>query len=136
MSMSMPNILSHVSIGSNDLERSTQFYDRVLEHIGSKRQMEIPNVAVAFGKHWPEFWVQRPLNGQPATCANGTHFAFVAPNRESVDAFYHAAIENGGTSDGEPSERPYYGPDYYGCFVFDLDGHKIEAAINSGSVEK
>lgn len=135
MTMNVPNVLSHVSIGSNDLDRSIQFYDRVLEQVGAKRQMEIPNVAVAYGKHWPEFWVQRPLNGQTATVANGVHFAFIAPNRESVKAFYRAAIENGGTSDGEPGGRPHYGPDYYGCFVFDLDGHKIEAAVISGSGE-
>jgi lactoylglutathione lyase len=44
-----------------------------------------------------------------------------------VDAFYAAAIAAGATDDGAPGGRPHYGPEYYGCFVRDLDGHKIEA---------
>ena len=97
--------------------------------IGASRQLEIPNIAVAYGKKFPEFWVQRPLDGKTATSANGGHFAFTAPTKEAVKAFYDAALESGGSSDGEPGPRPMYGPTYYGCFVYDLDGHKIEANL-------
>ena len=75
----------------------------------------------------PEFWIQSPINGQPAQTANGTHVAFLAENPAQVDAFYAAAIAAGATDDGAPGGRPHYGPEYYGCFVRDLDGHKIEA---------
>ena len=46
-----------------------------------------------------------------------------------VDAFYHAALDAGGTGDGAPGPRPEYGAPYYGCFVRDPDGHKIEATF-------
>ena len=104
------------------------FYDAVLATVGATRKLEIPDVAVAYGKGFPEFWVQRPLNGAAAEAANGVHFGFIAPNREAVHAFHAAALAAGGKDDGAPGLRPMYGPDYYGCFVYDLDGHKIEAA--------
>lgn len=128
MADDVPSIVHHVSMGVGDLAAAAAFYDRVMATIGARRMLELPD-AVAYGKQFPEFWVQKPINGQPAATANGTHFAFIAPNREAVDAFHAAALEAGGTSDGAPGLRPEYTPDYYGCFVIDLDGHKIEAAI-------
>ena len=61
------------------------------------------------------------------TAANGTHSAFFAQSRAEVDAFYAAALAAGAQDDGAPGPRPHYGKEYYGCFVRDLDGHKIEA---------
>lgn len=127
MSEGNPSILNHVSVGVNNLDDALEFYDAVMAAIGASRQLEISNVAVAYGTNYPEFWVQRPLNGAAATCANGGHFALTAPTKEAVKAFYDAALDNGGTSDGQPGPRPMYGPTYYACFVYDPDGHKIEA---------
>ena len=121
-----PSVLSHVSIGSNDFERAITFYDAVLSTLGCRRILEHPG-AVAYGKHYPEFWVQTPIDGQPAQTANGTHFGFLATTREAVHAFYQKALEHGGQGDGEPGPRPHYGQPYYGCFILDPDGHKIEA---------
>ena len=123
-----PSIMHHVSIGVTDHAASVAFYEKVLGTIGAKKVFDFPN-AVAFGKQFPEFWVQLPGDGQAAGTANGTHFAFIAPSKEAIQAFYDTALEAGGSGDGEPGPRPDYGPDYYGCFVRDLDGHKIEAAI-------
>ena len=128
----IPSIVNHISIGTNRFDEAVVFYDAVLATIGATRQHEIPGVAVAYGKLFPEFWVQKPLNGEPATVANGTHFAFLAPNRAAVQEFYDVADRNGGSSDGEPGLRPEYGEGYYGAFVFDLDGHKIEANVLPG----
>ena len=72
--------------------------------------------------------MQTPIDGQPANVGNGTHFGFVAPDKQAVHAFYDAALEAGASPDGPPGPRPHYGEPYYGCFVRDLDGHKIEAA--------
>ena len=123
-----PSILSHVSIGTNSFERSIAFYDRILSTLGCRRMMEHPG-AVAYGKKYPEFWVQIPINGQPASIGNGTHIGFIAPTKESVQAFYEAALAAGGTDDGAPGSRPDYGEPYYGCFVRDPDGHKVEACF-------
>jgi catechol 2,3-dioxygenase-like lactoylglutathione lyase family enzyme len=121
-----PSIISHISIGTNDFDRSLAFYDRVLPTLGCQRLMEHPG-AVAYGKEYPEFWVQVPIDGQPATVGNGFHIGFIAPSQEAVRAFYQAAIEAGAQDDGAPGGRSDYGEAYYGCFVRDLDGHKIEA---------
>jgi catechol 2,3-dioxygenase-like lactoylglutathione lyase family enzyme len=124
----MPSILNHVSIGVNDFDPATAFYDKVLGSIGCKRVFEHPG-AVAYGKAFPEFWVQKPIDGQPASVGNGTHFAFFATSKDQVHAFYDAAIDAGASPDGPPGPRPEYDAPYYGCFVRDLDGHKIEATF-------
>ncbi|MFQ5564052.1 MAG: VOC family protein [Parvularculaceae bacterium] len=130
--MENPSILSHVSVGADDLPRALAFYDAVLATVGARRLLEEPKhdpAAVAYGKMFPEFWVQRPHDGRAAETANGVHFGFHASSKEEVDAFYEAALEAGGAGDGPPGPRPLYGPEYYGCFVRDPDGHKIEAMI-------
>ena len=123
-----PSIMSHVSIGVSDLARAVAFYDAVLPVLGCKKLFEFPQ-AVAYGKAFPEFWVQPPIDGQPPSPGNGTHFCFLAESKEAVHAFYEAALAAGATEDGAPGPRPLYGDPYYGGFVRDLDGHKIEAAV-------
>lgn len=129
MSDETPSIINHLSIGTNCFEEAIVFYDEVLKTIGATRQHELEGVAVAYGKYFPEFWVQRPLNQKAATVGNGIHIAFLARDHHAVNRFYETAIRWGGTSDGEPGLRPEYGPGYYGAFVYDLDGHKIEANV-------
>ena len=58
-------------------------------------------LAVAFGRDYPEFWMQTPINGQPATLGNGSHFGFVAPDKASVHAFHEAALAAGGQDEGQ-----------------------------------
>jgi catechol 2,3-dioxygenase-like lactoylglutathione lyase family enzyme len=123
-----PSILSHVSIGTNDFARALRFYDAVLPALGGRRIMEHPG-AIAYGKRYPEFWVQTPIDGNPATAGNGSHLGFIAASRSEVEAFHRAAIAAGARDDGPPGPRPEYGVPYYGCFVRDPDGHKIEAAF-------
>ncbi len=122
-----PSIMSHVSIGSNRFAEAVQFYDKVLATLGARRIVEVPNSAIAWGKQFPEFWVQVPYNGEQAETANGTHFAFLAESQSMVNAFYEAAINEGASDDGAPGPREEYTEAYYGCFVRDPEGHKIEA---------
>jgi catechol 2,3-dioxygenase-like lactoylglutathione lyase family enzyme len=128
MSDEIPSILSHVSIGTNDFARAVAFYDKVLPTLGCRRVMEHPG-AIAYGKMFPEFWVQTPIDGAPAETANGVHIGFIAPSKEAVQAFHEAGLAAGARDDGAPGPRPDYGEPYYGCFLRDLDGHKIEAAF-------
>jgi len=126
--MSNPSILSHVSIGTNDFDKSKKFYETVLAALGCRVIMEHPG-AVAFGREFPEFWVGTTFDGKKATVGNGSHFGFNAASKAEVDRFYAAAIANGAKPDGEPGARADYGEPYYGCFVRDPDGHKIEATF-------
>ncbi len=128
MSSDNPSIISHVSIGTNHFERAVEFYDKVLSTLGCKQIMKHPG-AVAYGKAFPEFWVQTPYDGQAATTGNGAHIGFVADTKAAVHAFHEAALSLGGVDDGAPGPRPDYGDAYYGCFIRDLDGNKIEATF-------
>lgn len=123
-----PSIISHVSLGTNQYDKAKAFYEKVLAPLGCKIIMEHPG-AVAFGKQFPEFWVNEPHDGQKATVGNGIHVGFVAASKAEVDAFHKAAIAAGARDDGKPGPRQDYGEPYYGCFLRDLDGHKIEAAF-------
>lgn len=123
-----PSIVSHLSIGTNDFDAAAAFYDVVLATIGAKRIMSHPG-AIAYGKQFPEFWLQTPIDGAPATLGNGTHVGFFAASPAEVDAFWSAALDAGAKPDGPPGPRREYGEAYYGCFVRDLDGHKIEATF-------
>jgi len=64
-----------------------------------------------------------------------THLAFNAPSRAAVRAFYEAALRHGGRGDGEPGVRERYGPSYYACFVFDPEGHRLEAVFQEEEEE-
>lgn len=124
--MENPSIINHVSLGTNAPERALAFYDAVLPTVGAKRVFEHAG-AVAYGRQFPEFWVQAPHDGASATVGNGVHISFHATSREMVDAFHRAALAAGAEDDGPPGPRELYGPAYYGCFVRDPDGHKLEA---------
>jgi len=122
-------MLHHVSIGVADVERAAKFYDAVLATLGYRRVMEFLPHAVAYGDAHPTFWVQLPHDQQSASTGNGAHFAFIARSKAAIDAFHAAAIAAGGMDNGTPGPRPDYGPDYYGAFVIDPDGNKIEATL-------
>jgi catechol 2,3-dioxygenase-like lactoylglutathione lyase family enzyme len=126
-------MIDHVSLGVTDLERSKAFYDAVLQPLGINRQYEIDGAAVAYGAspNAFDFWIGRPLDaGRKAQAGGGTHVAFSAPNRKAVDAFFAAALKAGAKDDGKPGPRPIYHENYYGAFVLDPDGHKIEACCH------
>ena len=125
----VPSIIHHLSIGTNQLENALAFYDKVLATIGAKRVADYPEMAAAYGKQFPEVWVHGPYDGKPADPGNGQHFAFFAFSEQMVQDFYQTALAAGGTDDGKPGPRPDYGPCYYGCYVRDLDGNKIEAVF-------
>lgn len=123
-------ILHHVSVGVSDVARAGRFYDRVLGALGYKRYWQMMPHAIAYGEDGYDFWVQLPYNGKPASAGNGTHIAFNAKTKNAVQKFYKAALANGGTDEGAPGPRPDYGADYYGAFVRDPDGNKIEATLH------
>ena len=123
-------MLHHVSIGVADVERAAQFYDAVLKKLGFKRVMEVMPYGIAYGLKMPQFWVQLPHDqSAPSSSGNGTHIAFNANSKAAVNAFHAAAVSAGGRDEGAPGPRPEYTPAYYGAFVRDLDGNKIEAVF-------
>ena len=61
------------------------------------------------------------------------HFAFSAPTRAAVDAFYKSALAAGGRDNGKPGPREAESGDYYGAFVLDPDGNNIEACARGSA---
>jgi catechol 2,3-dioxygenase-like lactoylglutathione lyase family enzyme len=123
-------ILSHVTLGTNDLARAKAFYDKVLATLGLGRLEDEDDEASGYGvadTQVPWVYAHRPFDGGPASRANGTHVAFLAPSREAVDAFHAAALALGGSDEGAPGPRPQYSENYYGAYVRDPDGNKLQA---------
>ena len=123
-------MLSGVCIGTNDIEKATMFYNQVLATIGMSCVFTEPHERGYAGSDGKiTLFVVLPFNEQPATFGNGTQIMFYAPNAESVDAFHKTAIHCGGTNEGLPGPRSYH-PNYYGAYVRDLDGNKLNISID------
>lgn len=122
-------MFSHVSIGVKDLKRSMAFYDAVLKTLGHRRLFgDEAHGFMAYGDPKAYFVVGLPLDEtKVAQACPGSHFCFSASSRQAVENFYKVALQSGGTSDGAPGFRKHYADDYFTCFVYDPDGHKIEA---------
>lgn len=119
-------MLSHVSLGTNDADRAARFYDPVLAVLGMRKICEHDG-SIDYGTAMTIFSLEKPTDGQPASVGNGVHVCFAAGTRAQVDEFYRVALANGGTDAGPPGLRPQYDANYYGAFVRDPDGNKIEA---------
>jgi catechol 2,3-dioxygenase-like lactoylglutathione lyase family enzyme len=119
-------MLSHVSLGTNDADRAAAFYDPVLAVLGIRKLCERDG-SIDYGVAMTVFSLEKPSDGRPAGVGNGVHVAFAAGTRAQVDEFYRVALANGGTDAGAPGLRPEYDANYYGAFVRDPDGNKIEA---------
>ena len=119
-------MLSHVSLGTNDAARAAAFYDPVLATLGIRKLNERDG-SLDYGTSIMFFSLEKPVNGQPASVGNGVHIAFLAETRAMVDDFHRTALANGGSDAGAPGLRPEYDANYYGAFVRDPDGNKIEA---------
>lgn len=119
-------MIDHVSIPVRSLDESAAFYDRVLGPLGMTRLANRPHT-IGFGKKYPEFWLNARPDMLSDTEDTGHHVCLRAPTEEAVVAFHRAAIEQGGRSDGEPGPRKAEMTDYFGAFIRDLDGNKIEA---------
>ena len=127
-------IIDHVGFGVSDYPRAKAFYVEALAYLGISLVVEIgPEQnpakvwACGFGKNGkPEFWI-----GSDGKTTPPMHIAFVVESRAEVRAFYDAALRAGGRDNGPPGLRPQYHPSYYGAFVFDLDGHNVEAVCHA-----
>jgi catechol 2,3-dioxygenase-like lactoylglutathione lyase family enzyme len=119
-------MIHHVSVGTNDLSRARRFYDAVMPLLGLRLLSEDES-SLDYGVGEVLFSLESPVDGGTATPGNGVHIAFAAQDPDMVDAFHRTALAHGGEDAGEPGLRPTYNPNYYGAFVYDPDGNKIEA---------
>jgi len=117
-------MIGYATIGSNDLERATQFYDKVMAPLGGRRTFAMGDRMQFYGsKDTPGMVaVCKPYDEKPASAGNGTMFGLMATSKDAVDAAHAAAIAAGGQCEGEPGQRT---DNFYGAYFRDPDGNKI-----------
>ena len=118
-------MFDHVVFGVSDYATSKAFFLKALEPIGMAVVSE-----GALG-------IEMSADGKASLCLFQTeekpahlHLAFVAGNRQQVQAFHRAALEAGGKDNGVPGLRPDYSGKYYAAFVIGPDGHNIEVVCH------
>lgn len=116
-------MLAYTTVGTNDIEKASAFYDALFSIIGAKRMLNFERM-VSWGNNpqAPMFAIAIPYDEKPATAGNGTMIAIAAVNPEQVNAMYAKAIELGATDAGEPGVRMEA---YYCAYFHDLDGNKL-----------
>jgi predicted lactoylglutathione lyase len=122
-------MIAHTTLPVSDFVKSKAFYMLALAPLGYKNNMEEGEAAGFNDGKNTDFWIVHEDTVVP------THLAFEANNQQEVEAFYKAALAAGATDNGGPGYRNYW-PGYYAAFVYDLDGHNIEAVwYDYGKVE-
>jgi catechol 2,3-dioxygenase-like lactoylglutathione lyase family enzyme len=135
-------VLDHIYISVSDVSRSLIFYAATLEPLGwrelgsydsSAGPAEVPDLyGLADGAYGSgvavgcSIWLRQRQPGE-----TGLYVGFVADDEAEVNAAYAAAIEAGGTSEGEPAIRAYFGPSYYAANIADFDGNHLEIVHKS-----
>mgnify|MGYP000501250408 CR=1 FL=1 len=123
-------MFNHIMIGTNDIETSKAFYEKVLGVLGVEGSMD--NTAdsghrrVFFMHDGNILALSEPIDDQPATCANGATIGFRCSSPEQVKEFHDVAVANGGTSIEDPPGLREGGLGAMHLSYFrDPDGHKI-----------
>lgn len=118
-------LIDHIQLVVRNLSASQKFYTAIFE------VLKIPMGGTGEGFFWADELFVSTADSKAAqgVLTGRHHLAFQAQNRDIVDAFYKAAIANGGKGNGAPGERLYH-PGYYAAFVLDPDGNNIEAVYH------
>ena len=118
-------MFAFITIGTNNLKKSSQFYDELLKILGIVRVIQDERY-VGYSKEDNleiiEFYIMCPFDKKEATIGNGTMISFDGKTPEKVNEFHQKALKIGATNEGFPGPR--HGEDYY-AYIRDLDGNKI-----------
>ena len=118
-------MFTHVMIGSNDLERARGFYDATFAALGGKAGRMDERGRLIYAYAGGRLMITKPIDGNPATAANGGTIGIVAASRDHVLAWHAAGTANGGTAiESPPSERPN---GTFVAYLRDPDGNKLTA---------
>jgi catechol 2,3-dioxygenase-like lactoylglutathione lyase family enzyme len=118
-------MFSHIMIGTKDLEGAKVFYDALLGTLGVP-PATVDRHRIFYRTPTGVFSVTTPINGEPATCANGMTIGFAASSPAQADAWHAAGLAAGGTACEEPpGVREGTAGKLYLAYLRDLDGHKL-----------
>ena len=115
-------MIGYATIGTNNLDKATAFYDAVLGALGGKRTFNFDRMQFYGAGGQSMLAVCKPYDDKPASAGNGSMFGLPAASREAVDAAHAAALAAGGTCEGTPGPRT---DNFYGAYFRDLDGNKV-----------
>lgn len=116
-------MIGYITLGTNDMARSGEFYDKLLADIGAKRVMDYGTFVVWGNKPGSTgLALAKPYDGKAATIGNGVMVALAVDSKAKVDALYNKAISLGATDEGKPGARS---DNFYAGYFRDLDGNKL-----------
>ncbi|NNM75751.1 VOC family protein [Sphingomonas sp. ID1715] len=119
-------MFSHMVVGSNDTNRSKKFYDALFTAVGGKPAIHDDKGRLIYMHNGGIFMVTSPINGEPATHANGGTVGFAMENPAQADAWHKAGCEAGGTScEDPPGVREGGFGKLYLAYLRDPDGNKL-----------
>ena len=118
-------MFTHVMIGSNDLERSRRFYDATFAALAGKPGEMDARGRLIYAHEGGRLMITTPIDGKPATVANGGTIGIGAASRDHVLAWQAAGTTHGGTAiESPPAERPNGS---FVAYLRDPDGNKLSA---------
>ena len=119
-------MFSHVMVGTNDIDRSKKFYDALFAVVGGKPGKLDPKGRLLYGHNGGLLMVSKPIDGEPATHANGGTIGFSVAGPEEAEAWHKAGVANGGKAIEEPpGVRQGGGGPFYLAYLRDPDGNKL-----------
>ena len=122
---------SHIMVGATDISASKTFYDAVLGTLGHPEGNMDDKGRCFWFTPTGIFSITPPVNGEPATGANGGTIGFAAASPAEADAWHAAGLANGGTTlEDPPGGRP--GSGLYLAYLRDPSGNKICALHRLG----
>jgi len=129
-------VLDHVSIAVRDLDAARPFYDVVMHALGVRKVWDRAD-GIGYGeRNGPSddsHSFVTVLMSAHASADERRHWCFRAQSRAAVDRFHAGGLAAGGRDAGAPGLRPQYHASYYGAFLYDPSGNKIEAVCNRDS---
>ncbi len=117
-------MIGYVTLGTNNMEKAADFYDKLLAEIGAGRCMEEERfIAWGTSPSAPMLFVINPFDEQPATVGNGVMVSLFMESTEMVDTLYKKALELGSKDEG--ASGPRGDGSFYGAYFRDMDGNKL-----------
>ena len=124
-------MIAYVTVGADDIAAAKRFYTALLPALGYGLEEGPEGLSFALPvptnekPTLPDFYVKPTFNGQPASVGNGVMVAFEAETQAQVRTLHAAALNAGGTDEGQPGFRPNYGADFYVSYLRDPQGNKL-----------
>lgn len=126
-------LLDHVSITVRNLDHCRSFYGAIMKALGAEKIYDKED-AVGFGTRCSatdeSHTYLTVLSSSSASRDPRRHWCFKAMSPETVRAFHVAGLAHGGKDDGAPGLRPHYHESYFGAFLLDPEGNRVEAVCH------